>query len=90
MTIIQDLQAQADKAVAAIQKDSDVENSIIQLVLAQTAQISSLKQQLADAIASGDPAALQAVLASMATAETNALANAQKVADAVTANTPSA
>jgi len=87
MTTIQDVKLQADKALAAIADESSKDDSIIALVTANTAQIAALRQQLADAIAAGDPAALDAVLASLTAAETNALANSAKVVDAVNANT---
>jgi hypothetical protein len=91
MASVADIKAQADKALVAIAAESDKDDSIIALVTANTAQITALKQQLADAIANGaDPAALQAVLDSLTAAETSALANAQKVTDAVNANTPAA
>jgi hypothetical protein len=89
MATIADVKAQADKALLAIADESSKDDSIIALVQANTAQISLLRQQLADALAGGaDPAALQAVLDSLIAAETNALANSTKVVDAVNANTP--
>jgi hypothetical protein len=88
MATVQQVKDQADKALAAIAAESDKDDAIIALVTANTTQITALKQQLADAIANGsDPAALQAVLDSLTTAETSALANGQKVVDAVNANT---
>ncbi len=91
MATVADIKAQADKALAAITSESDKDDAIIALVTANTAQITVLKQQLADAINAGaDPAALQSVLDSLTAAETSALANAQKVTDAVNANTPAA
>lgn len=89
MATVKDVKDQADKALAAIAAESDKDDAIIALVQANTAQIASLKQQLADAIANGaDPEALQAVLDSLTTAESSALANGQKVVDAINANTP--
>lgn len=83
-TTVKDIQDQAQKVLDAVAAESTKDDSIIALVQGQTTLITSLKQQLADAIAAGaDPAALQAVLDSMTAAEQSALANAQKVTDAV-------
>lgn len=90
MASVTDVKAQADKALAAIAQESDKDDSIIALVTANTAVISSLKQQLADAIAGNDPAGLQAVLDQLTAAETSSLANAAKVTAAVNANTSTA
>lgn len=67
MATIQDVQA----AVAA---ESTVDDSIVTL-------LNGIVQQLKDAQASNDPAALDAVVASIQ-------ANTKKLSDAVTANTP--
>jgi len=87
MASVADIKAQADKALAAIAAESDKDDAIIALVTAETAMITALKQQLADAIAANDPAALQAVLDALTAAETSALSNAQRVTDAINANT---
>jgi hypothetical protein len=90
MATLSDIQAQAQKVLDAVAAESTKDDSIIALVNGQTALITSLKQQLADAIAAGaDPTALQAVLDSLTAAETSSLANAAKVTDAVNANTTS-
>lgn len=69
MATIQDISA----AVAA---ESTVDDSIITL-------LNQIVQQLKDAQASNDPAAMDAVVASIQ-------ANTKKLSDAVTANTPTA
>jgi len=69
MATIQDVQA----SVAA---ESTVDDSIITL-------LNGIVQQLKDAQASNDPAALDAVVAGIQ-------ANTKKISDAVTANTPAA
>lgn len=90
MTVsIQQIKDQADRALAAINNESDRDDAIIALVTAQTGMIAALKQQLTDAIASNDPAALQAVLDSLTAAEQSALANSDKVVAAVNANATS-
>lgn len=88
MTNVTDLQAQADKTLAAIARETTIDQAIVTLVQANTAQIADLKAQLAAAIASNDPTALQGVLDKMTAMETTATANAQAVSDAVVANTP--
>lgn len=69
MATMQDLQA-------AVQRNSDVDDSVIVL-------LNGIVQQLKDAQASNDPQAIQAVIDSLD-------ADTKKMADAVTANTPAA
>lgn len=91
MTKIADLQAQADKTLAAIAAETTIDNSIVALVTANTAQIADLRQQLQDAIDNGASSeALQSVLDKMVAAETAATSNAAAVAAAVQVNTPAA
>lgn len=59
-----------------VQAESDLDDSIIVL-------LASISQQLKDAQASNDPAAIQAVI-------TQIDANKKKLSDAVVANTPAA
>lgn len=88
MATVADLKTQADKTLAAVTKETDIDNAIVLLVQGNTAQITALKQQVADLIASGaDPTVLQPILDSLVTAESTSLANGQLVADAVTAGT---
>lgn len=63
-----------DDLTAAVQKDTEVDQSAITL-------LNGLKAKLDAAIASGDPAALKALSDQLGT-------NAQSLADAVVANTP--
>lgn len=65
-----------DNLKAAVAKDTEVDSSAITL-------LNGLKAQLDAAIASNDPAQLQALSDQLGT-------NAQALADAVTANTPAA
>lgn len=69
MATIADLQA-------AVARETEVENSVVTL-------LEGISQQLKDAKANGDPAALDAVIASID-------ANTAKLSAAVTANTPAA
>lgn len=59
---------------ASVQRNTDVDDSIITL-------LSGISQQLKDAQAANDPAAIQAVI-------TQIDSNTQRLTDAVTANTP--
>lgn len=61
---------------AAVQRNTDVDDSVLTM-------ISGISQQLKDAQAQNDPAAIQAVIDQLD-------ANTKKMADAVTANTPAA
>ena len=69
MATMQELQA-------SVQRNTDVDDSIITL-------LNGISQQLKDALASNDPAAIQAVI-------TQLDSNTQRLTDAVTANTPAA
>ena len=67
MTVMDDLKA-------AVARNTAVDESVITL-------LTGISQQLKDALATGNPAAIQEVI-------TQLDANTQKMADAVTANTP--
>lgn len=88
MADLRDLNTAADAALAAIEDESSKDDAIIKLVTANTQQIVQLRADLAAAIAAGDPAAVQAVLDKLTTAQSNALANSARVLAAVNANTP--
>lgn len=60
--------------LAGVQSESDLDDSIITL-------LTNISQQLKDAQASNDPAAIQSVIDQID-------ANKKKISDAVTANTP--
>jgi hypothetical protein len=68
------IMALLDTLTAEVKKNSDVEDSAVLL-------LQGLKQKLDDAIASGNPAALQTLSDQLG-------AQTQKLADAVSANTP--
>jgi chromosome segregation ATPase len=86
MPLIDDLQGKMDAATTSIQKNSDLDDSIIALLNAETQQIKDLKAAL-DA-AGTDPAKLKAISDAMDALVAKSDAEAQKKADAVTANTP--
>ena len=70
------LMATMQELQAAVQRNSDVDDSVIVL-------LNGIVQQLKDAQAANDPAAIQAVIDAID-------ADTKKMADAVTANTPAA
>lgn len=89
MATVQEIKNMADRTLAAIAAESDRDDSIIALVNGNTSIITSLKEQLAAALANGaNPDELQAVLDAVTAAESSALANAAKVNAAVEANLP--
>jgi len=90
MATVQEVKAAADALVTNIADESTVDDSIIALLEGISAQNASLAQQLADAIAANDPAALQVVLDNMTAANAAVDANKAKIVAAVTAGTPAA
>lgn len=88
MPLIDDLQAKMDQATASIQKNSDLDDSIIAALAAETQQIKDLKSALDTA--GTDPVKLQALGQAMDAAIAKSEGEAQKKADAITANTPAA
>lgn len=83
-----DIAAKITALTAAVAANTQVDTSIVTLLQGLTAMIAALKQQLADAIASNDPVALQAALDGLTAVETQLTANTQKLADAAVENTP--
>lgn len=88
MATLADIQAKLASLTASVANETSIDQSIITLVQGLAAQIAALKDQLAAAIAANDPAALQAVVDGLGSVQTTIDSNAQKIADAVTANTP--
>lgn len=82
---LDDLIAQGQTALDQITKNTDLDNSIIALVNANTQTIKDLRAQLATA--GTDPAKLEALGAIMDGLVSQGAAQGQAVADAVTANT---
>jgi hypothetical protein len=70
------IMATLDDLKAAVQRETDVETSVVSL-------LNGISQQLKDAQAANDPAAIQAVIDQID-------ANTKTMSDAVTANTPAA
>ena len=85
-----DIQAQNTALIAAVKAEDDVVDSAIVLINGQVATLADIKAQLAAAIASNDPAALQAVADSIGASVTDITAKKDALAAAVAANTPAA
>lgn len=90
MPNLKDIQDKIAALQASVAAETNVDTSIVTLLQGLTAMIASLKQQLADAIAANDPAAVQAVLDGLTALDTTVKNDTQKLADAATANTPAA
>jgi hypothetical protein len=89
MANVQDVQTKVDELKGKVEAQTTVVQSAVTLIQGFPPLIADLKKQLVDAIAAGaDPTALQAVVDGMTAAETTVDANAQALADAVSANTP--
>lgn len=88
MTLVQDIQTKLVALKADVESETDVVTSVKTLLEGQNTLLVDLRQQLADAIAAGDPAKLQAVLDALDTITTTNATNKQATVDAVLANTP--
>ncbi len=88
MTLITDIQAKLATLKTDVESETDVVTSVKMLLEGQNALLVALRQQLADAIAAGDPVALQAVVDALGTITATNAANKQATLDAVLANTP--
>ncbi len=74
----------------AVTRETAVDDSILELVKRIAANEAALAQQLKDALASGDLAALAAVQEAIDASAVTMKANADRIAAAVIANTPAA
>ena len=90
MANVKDVQGKLDSLKSDVENETTVVASVKTLVEGQNALLASLRQQLADAIAANDPAAMQAVVDSIDAIQATNAKNAQDLADAVVANTPAA
>lgn len=89
MTTMQEVQDKANATLATVTAETDVANAVLAVVNHQNADIATVKQQLADAIAAGnDPVALQKLADTIDAIQAADTSNAAKVAAAVTAGTP--
>lgn len=83
-----DVQAKLDALHDDVEAETNVVTSVETLLSGQTAMLVDLRKQLADAIAAGDPAALQATVDALDAITTTQVANRERVVAAVLANTP--
>lgn len=88
MPLIDDIKAKLDQANASIQKNTDLDQSILATLVADTQAIKDLKAALDAAIAAGDPARLQEVSDGMDALIAKSEAEALIKTNAITANTP--
>jgi hypothetical protein len=88
MATIQNVKDRIVTLQTSVESETSLVQSVKTLLEGQSAIIADLKQQLIDAINSGDPNALQAVVDALSTIETTNQANADAIAAAVVANTP--
>ncbi len=90
MTTVKDINDKVAALQVSVANETAVDASVLTLLGGLTASVAGLKQQLADAIAASDPAALQAVVDALGALATTTDANAAGLAAAVKANTPAA
>ncbi len=90
MAKIADVKAKLVSLKADVESETTVVEAVKRLLEGQAAQLADLRQQLADAIAANDPAAIQAVLDQIDAVTATNKANADALAAAVVANTPPA
>ncbi len=88
MAVAQAIQDKLDSLAAAVAANTTVGSSVITLLQGLTAMIAALRQQLADAIAANDPAAVQAVLDALTGLETSVTKDTDDLAAAAVENTP--
>ncbi len=83
-----DIQAKLTELEETTSKQTTVVGSAMSLLTGLTAIIASLRQELADAIASGDSTALQSVLDRLTEVETKTEQDKDALAAALVENTP--
>jgi len=88
MSAKDDLKAASDRVLAAVAKNTTVDESVRTLLAGFADQLRAIKKQLDDAIASGDEAGIEAAANLLDTAATQLEADNTKTAEAVAANTP--
>jgi hypothetical protein len=76
------------KITASVARENTVGDSVLTLVQGLVDQMTALSKQLADAIANSDPGAIAAVQAALDDLAAKADAESDKMAAAVSANTP--
>jgi len=88
--VLQDIKDKVTALGTAVAANTQIGTSVVTLLQGLTAMIAALRQQLADAIAANDPAAIQAVLDGLTALETSVVTDTQTLTDAAIANTPAA
>ena len=88
MASLADIQASNVALIAAVKAEDDVVDGAVVLINGLAKSMVDIKAQLAAAIASNDPVAMQAVVDSMTATIGDVNAKKQALADAVAANTP--
>ena len=89
-TLIDDLTAKTAALVADVKANGDVVQSAVLAIKGLTDQQAILSKQLADAIASNDPTAIQAAADAIAAQNDLIVSQTQALAAAIPANTPAA
>jgi len=90
MATLKDIQDQNTALIAAVQAEDTVNDSAVTLIGGFSTTLAGIKQQLADALASNDPVAQQAVVDSLTSTIADVSAKKDALAAAVAANTPAA
>lgn len=88
MSKVSDIQTKADATLATVTAETDVVNAVKAVVDHQNADIATIKQQLADAIAGGSADELQKLSDTIDAIQAAETSNGAVVAAAVTAGTP--
>lgn len=88
MSAKDDLKTASDRVLAAVAKNTTVDESVRTLLAGFAEQLRAIKQQLDDAIAAGDEAGIDAAADLLDAAANQLEADNAKTAEAVAANTP--
>jgi len=88
MSAVDNLKAANARMLAAVEKNTSVDQSILGVVNSQVETMRMLQQQLQDAINSNNDAAIQEVADALGSQASQLEQDNQKIVDAVTANTP--
>ena len=87
MATLKQMQDAVNELKTDVANETAVDQSVLVLLQGQATELAAIKQQLADAVASGDPAAIQSSIDDLTNLHTTMTANAASLAAAVAANT---
>jgi len=87
MATLKQMQDAVNELKTDVANETAVDQSVLVLLQGQASELAAIKQQLADAVASGDPAAIQSSIDDLTNLHTTMTANAASLAAAVAANT---